>query len=1157
MSSSDIVIHASGYSVKRKQSGRRTINDTNAASDVSIFEGLEGAGFQIVDTIDIVEVESKGRRDGDSERSLRIDVPIETDNAAILLVEDDTGLLIWKFPEKLAEGERRRALDSGFDSFSFNSSDDQPIEGRRVFGADWLAAVVLRPVRVHVLRFLATRTIEAAIAHIEGNMPQGPVIVTNESPLSWQIASHSEVAKMIPKDRPAKILLLVHGTFSSTVGSFGALAGSETLIGASATYDLILGFDHHTLADDPKKNASDILIFLSALELPAMSVIDVIAYSRGGLVFRALAEELFPFLRNLQNTSLKFSDNWQATPPLSGLLSFNFGKAIFVGCTNAGTLLAEPDNWKILLDFYTNILVLGARAGALATGTIAALPAISTTIRTLGAFAQMLSQVAISERKVPGLAAMEPDSALVKSLNGGSKAEKFLTRYFVIQTDFNPNSIAPTSPALMALVALNRLADRLYGTANDLVVHTESMANFGIGRTAAATVVIDDNLGVYHTVYFSNKIAQAAIGDWLEIQEGASSSPDVINYPIFPPTGLDQILSSPTQPRMPDVAGGSIFGSGLGGVSEQRLGSIYRPDGSSEHPQSAKPGRRGNAGIDWNYENERVSTGYKPKQKIRKADASIDWGGSEKPPSPPRLPEVSAPPPDNFKSPELTERYIAAEMDQFPFFEKDVPVFVTITPDSIVVSDHAAASSTSSAVELSRKKPLTVAVFPKLNCKIVGQFEKQVDLHVDKEVICRFVIRGLAAGSAELIVEARQGSSTVAFFVLKPVFVGSDKASLQLIQPLNPMANVQKQAVLRIYEFTASDGGVTLQFNLTSDDPEFADLKDIAIDRSFSLKSYAVDVIKQVENAWNLRQNGSQSEIYDSFLERLISDAKVRTNALIPESIRRALWRHRAAIDSIQVISAEPYIAWELMYLSDPDGQDNTHEGFLAEWGLTRWLHDAPIRRRHREIGSSNAYYIIPEYEDPRAALSGTVTERDMLVSMFPGIQSIDPTSRSVRKFLREGAKDAALVHFACHGKTQQNTVVSSELLMMSQKSPEGKSVPDTLTWQDVSSHADFGSGGGPLVFVNACQAGQSGGGIAGAAGFASAFLSPMSRRGAAAFIGALWSVDDKLANDFARAVYEGMARGDTLGKSVRAAREICKTRNDFTWLAYSVYGNT
>jgi hypothetical protein len=62
--------------------------------------------------------------------------------------------------------------------------------------------------------------------------------------------SHLSQVKL-PERRPAKILLLIHGTFSTTVGSFGMLtstAQGQKLLKAAGCYDAIIGFDHQTLS---------------------------------------------------------------------------------------------------------------------------------------------------------------------------------------------------------------------------------------------------------------------------------------------------------------------------------------------------------------------------------------------------------------------------------------------------------------------------------------------------------------------------------------------------------------------------------------------------------------------------------------------------------------------------------------------------------------------------------------------------------------------------------------------------------------------------------------------------------------------------------------------------------------------------------------------
>ena len=60
-----------------------------------------------------------------------------------------------------------------------------------------------------------------------------------------------------------RVLLFIHGTFSSTVGGFGALGidenGKGFLRTAIAAYDAVIGFDHKTLSVDPRQNAENLL----------------------------------------------------------------------------------------------------------------------------------------------------------------------------------------------------------------------------------------------------------------------------------------------------------------------------------------------------------------------------------------------------------------------------------------------------------------------------------------------------------------------------------------------------------------------------------------------------------------------------------------------------------------------------------------------------------------------------------------------------------------------------------------------------------------------------------------------------------------------------------------------------------------------------------
>jgi hypothetical protein len=86
-----------------------------------------------------------------------------------------------------------------------------------------------------------------------------------------------------------------------------------------------------------------------------------------------------------------------------------------------------------------------------------------------------------------------------------------------------------------------------------------------------------------------------------------------------------------------------------------------------------------------------------------------------------------------------------------------------------------------------------------------------------------------------------------------------------------------------------------------------------------------------------------------------------------------------------------------------------------------------------------------------------------------------------------------------------------------------------------------------PLVFLNACRVGGSGW---------AAKLVGQARCGA--FIAPQWAVDDRLAATFARAIYEALEQGITIGETAQAARERLRglAPSDPTWLAYSVYAH-
>lgn len=228
-----------------------------------------------------------------------------------------------------------------------------------------------------------------------------------------------------------------HGTFSSTRGSFTGL--SRHFARLRTRYDHVIGFDHPTLGASPDENAAKLAEALRGWgEVP--QALDVVGYSRGGLVARALVHRVLPA-------------PWRSAVDRVG----------FVATPNRGTPLASPARWLALLDHTTN---LAAAVLALAKFTPAApqVAAIDEVMTGVGVLLRALATTVLSPADVPGLASMDPDGAWLEGLDDTPLPT---ARYFGLATDHTPKG------------ALRKLADRgvdgFMGVRNDLVVPTDGV----------------------------------------------------------------------------------------------------------------------------------------------------------------------------------------------------------------------------------------------------------------------------------------------------------------------------------------------------------------------------------------------------------------------------------------------------------------------------------------------------------------------------------------------------------------------------------------------------------------------------------------------------------------------------------------------------------
>ncbi len=508
-----------------------------------LVSALQDADLDLVQTVDLTPRRSRdlGAPADATPGTVQLEVDVPPDEDAVVLLERD-GVYSWHLP--VEPETRTRSLDPGPRTRRFEI-DVQPgpagppqDDGRRDRGL--LGSVIEGAAHALVFKFVAPAILEKAIEKMEDQVKPGLVHLTGPDVADWQRFETLDELHL-PTDRPVRVLLFVHGTFSSTVGGFGALASAKdgggflsTLVSA---YDAVIGFDHKTLSVDPKENAQDLLERLSTHQPGAELVIDVITHSRGGLTTRSFVEQVLP------------PSGWPA----------RVDNIVFVASTHAGTNLASPERWSDLVDLYTNLAAVSAKAltlaGAGAVGIV-----VAGVVKGIGAFVKYLVSYAATGDDVPGLKAMVPGGAFVTELDKLQPGQPGPgTSWFVISSNFHVSLFddshhPPEFPRELARKLKEGFVDRLFKGDNDLVVDTASMSAIGgaKGGFVSDTFALGENDVVYHNNYFSQVSVMEAISGWLPLGLGAGGGEDAMAAPTtrsFPPEAFEEQMAMSAPPE--------------------------------------------------------------------------------------------------------------------------------------------------------------------------------------------------------------------------------------------------------------------------------------------------------------------------------------------------------------------------------------------------------------------------------------------------------------------------------------------------------------------------------------------------------------------------------------------------------------------------------
>lgn len=1131
---------AGAVPLRRARSAKRP-----SAAD-QLFAALADQGLQRIDgPVEFAPKPGAATRSLTGKATATVRATVSADEDAVILLEQD-GVFSWQMPADrtpVSAPKRQRrspteATPAGLREITFNLSlraEDAQIPKRRR-GIIAFAGKI----KAHVFKYVAGKITGLAVHHLERHVEPGLVVIRSEDPTKWhRVNSLSDVG--LPKDRAARVLLLVHGTFSSTVGGFGHLGafdwGKEFLRAALREYDAVIGYDHRTLSVDPTANASDLLAALSRGAKKPIDA-DVVCHSRGALVTRSLVEHLLP----------------RHSGP--GLRKIE--RIVFVGSPNGGTSLADPKNWHQMVDLYTNLAAAAVSTGGLLPGPHVAAVAAGV-IRGLGAFVKYLASYAAGDQAgVPGLAAMNPNGAFIRELNETQLGQPTPanTQWYVITSDFEPTlALGPGGvkqlPRELLLMLADGVMDKLIGASNDLVVNTESMS--AIDPAAGSFVTDGYHFGrnglAYHTGYFSRPEVTTALTQWLCTAEANVEEVGAVVAPSVPILAHQNIVV--VKPRTSAAAVATTIGKSQPDyVVMPHAGSMwaFTPD----ELKLAKVGSR------VTQEFLRSTLEYRAhmwKSAYRRGAGRTVVLRQGTPvavvPQPDLRPLeellVDQKPKSGKKtaSSDKVTAHFRASMASEAVVDKITTVRCTIARAALPPVKGESVGGTSI---VHPDQPIIVQVIAKTNARVEGGDRETIKLPASREPTdLYFDIVPTNEGPGEIWVIARQGPAPLVTLRLTPTFTSgeptatAERTSAEANIPTSGNHNCVKQS-LRITEIRR---GTDIMFQYELESGELKVLEKFTSEPLIGDRDeYVRRLYQRIEQNW-----ATSAKDMARFEQYLQAAGGQLFDDLFPAELQRLLWDKREQLHNLWVLSTEPFIPWELVHLKDDGAIDKKRSWFLGELGMVRWLHGTypaeTVRCRDRQVR-----YIVPDYPGDYA-LPQTAAEAEFLRTNL-GARKVSADHDSVLSLLkRRGSFD--VLHFAGHGLAAQDNIEDASIMLTGHLNGADEYIPDLLNATMVSGFADLGNRNGrPMVMLNACQTGRLGAQLTSLGGFAKAFLD----RGAGVFVSSLWEVGDSPAQAFAVTLYTELLQGRTLAEASKKARDIAREAGDCTWLAYAVYGS-
>ncbi|HYA13932.1 MAG TPA: CHAT domain-containing protein [Syntrophales bacterium] len=458
--------------------------------------------------------------------------------------------------------------------------------------------------------------------------------------------------------------------------------------------------------------------------------------------------------------------------------------------------------------------------------------------------------------------------------------------------------------------------------------------------------------------------------------------------------------------------------------------------------------------------------------------------------------------------------------------ERDLTVLLTGTGEGITIEKP-----------LPEGAEVDIKVETKKGFEIIGPNRNKLVVTKDDTQTLTFRLKATATGNGEIQVWASLDGNDLAGLSLTPQVVADPGRKEEIIVSHNPLiepASSHPDLSLRIMEqWKEGKRG----FSIIIEGPKYEFYME-----DYGFIPFEQDPGKYFEEFYK----DIESFPVETAEKRAITDVKLKNKGnllfemLFPLNLRQRLWNWRKSINSIFILSDEPWIPWELCRLSgEVNGRIEEGDFWCEAFSLTRWIRsfDHQPLKISKDLTLQNLAIVVPN----NSKLPYAEREKEYLLSLRSeklSVKQVGARFLELQRNLASGRYDGW--HFTGHGGSYYPNPDLSVIQLED----------ELLKPENLNGIVKNLGSCRPLVFLNACQIGQGGMSLTGIGGWASRFLAA----GAGAFIGPLWSVYDQSACTFAKALYRELLKGITIGKAVRTARREIKGAGDPTWLAYTVF---